>query len=176
MVPPADAPYKIVSIAGKGRGIVASRDLSPDVFFLRESSVIVLPPSPITRSWFFTVLPRNALEAILLLHNNALDERMFSKQDDSPVSRLLDQLFAISETNVFGCPTASGNVILLAFAGSLFNHSDTPNVAWYWSDARDEMVFHTLRGVKKGDELEINYFGESTGAKLVERKREHGIL
>lgn len=41
--------------------------------------------------------------------------------------------------------------------GCIYNHSDTPNTA-YWHDAdRDLIVFHTIRPVRAGEQLFVNY-------------------
>lgn len=40
--------------------------------------------------------------------------------------------------------------------GSLYNHSDTPNIAWVdWVD--NVKIFYALRDIKKGEELFFNY-------------------
>jgi len=40
--------------------------------------------------------------------------------------------------------------------GSLYNHSDNPNIEWRGVNAR-YMDFHTVRNIKKGEQLFIHY-------------------
>lgn len=48
-----------------------------------------------------------------------------------------------------------GTCIVLGY-GSLYNHSDTPNIAWVdWVD--NVKIFYALRDIKKGEELFFNY-------------------
>jgi len=43
--------------------------------------------------------------------------------------------------------------------GMLFNHSSTPNVAYYREDTElgPEMILYALRNIRKGEELFYNY-------------------
>lgn len=41
--------------------------------------------------------------------------------------------------------------------GSLYNHSHEPNVTNYFDFKKEQLVFESLRKIKKGEELLINY-------------------
>lgn len=41
--------------------------------------------------------------------------------------------------------------------GSLFNHSDTPNVGWYMNKQEGYIAYRTTRDINKGEALEICY-------------------
>lgn len=41
--------------------------------------------------------------------------------------------------------------------GSLFNHSDTPNIEWDFNEENQLILFYTLREIKQNEELTINY-------------------
>lgn len=158
---PFGAPYEVVNIAGKGRGLIASRDIKVGETILQDTPVLVLPPSPANMMIFLT-LPRKALEAILLLHNQKPDLNSFATLFDVPVHRLMDMMQGITDTNSFAVSDAAeaaygSGIGVLLLTGSLFNHSDTPNVEREWDVATEKMVFTSLQDIKKGDELEISY-------------------
>lgn len=67
---------------------------------------------------------------------------------ESEVHDLLDRyVFGYSKHHV---ALALGN-------GSLYNHSASPNAYCYFSDDREQLIFETLRPIKKGEEICINY-------------------
>jgi len=41
--------------------------------------------------------------------------------------------------------------------GSLYNHSDKPNVTNYFDFDNQQLIFEAIRDIKKGEELLINY-------------------
>lgn len=46
--------------------------------------------------------------------------------------------------------------------GSLFNHSYTPNAAFYNNKDNLLIIFYALSNIKAGDEITVNYNGEPT--------------
>ena len=67
---------------------------------------------------------------------------------ESEVHDLLDRyVFSYSKHHV---ALALGN-------GSLYNHSSKPNAYCYFTDDREQLIFETLRPIKKGEEILINY-------------------
>ncbi|TVY76033.1 hypothetical protein LSUE1_G007789 [Lachnellula suecica] len=173
---PNGASYEIVNIAGKGRGIIASRDIKAGETILEEAPVLVLPPESVAILIFLT-LPREALEAILLLYNEHPGVKRLSAAQDIPVHRLVDLLQGILNTNAFGTHCVScGNVGVLLLTGSLFNHSDNANVTRQWDDATEKMVFTSERDIKVGEELVLDYVPGMVGLERVERLRGYGIL
>jgi hypothetical protein len=52
-------------------------------------------------------------------------------------------------------------IYLIAFGyGSMYNHSDTPNIHYYYDKDINCIVYESLRDIKAGEELYISY-GES---------------
>jgi hypothetical protein len=139
---PFGASYGIVTIEGKGRGIVASRNIKTGEIILQESPVLILPPGDANTITFLT-LPQKALEALMLLHNANPDFKRFSVDLDIPVHRLLDFLKGILDSDCFSPRTSFGTIGALLLAGSLFNHSGTPNVTRGWDD-KSEVVFTSM--------------------------------
>lgn len=50
-----------------------------------------------------------------------------------------------------------GRAALALGVGSLFNHSENPNVEWQIDKKRKEIVFYTIKDVKPGRQLYIDY-------------------
>ena len=153
---PYGASYEVVAIEGKGRGMVASRDIKAGQIILEESPVLLLPPGTIDIILLLT-LPRKALEAILLLHNAKPNNNRFTLLKDIPVHRLLDLMSGILDTNSFDGTASCGSTGVLLLRGSLFNHSDTPNMFHDWNGDDEIYVFTAQRDIKKDEELVFNY-------------------
>lgn len=172
---PFGAPFEVVTIPGKGRGMIASRDIKAGEIVLRVTPVIILPHE-MSVPMFFLTLPKQALEAILLLHNHYPQNRRFSDDMDIPVHRLFDLTQGIMDSNSFDALRASvGPLTVLLLAGSMFNHSDSRNLDRIWDDGNNTMLFISTRDIKKGEELEVDYVQGVTGVARVAGKRRYGI-
>ncbi|CAJ2507372.1 Uu.00g085580.m01.CDS01 [Anthostomella pinea] len=97
---PLGAPFEIASINGKGRGLIASRIINAGEVILEDSPVLLLPFKAAS-DLIFLLLPRKALEALLLLHNAHPNEGKYTVMMDIPVHHLLDQLSGVLSTNAF---------------------------------------------------------------------------
>ncbi|KAE9376480.1 hypothetical protein N431DRAFT_529532 [Stipitochalara longipes BDJ] len=172
---PFGAMYKVVAVEGKGRGMIASRDIKADEIILQESPVLILPPGDANTILFLT-LPQKALEAILLLHNAKPDNNRFTNADDIPVHRLLDLISGILDTNCFTGTASYGSVGVLLLRGALFNHSNTPNVCYTLDGTKEVSIFKAERDIKGGEELEIGYVPDDLSlAAKAERLKNYGL-
>lgn len=156
-------PFEIVAIPKKGRGVIATRKIGNDCCILREAPCVVLPPAP-DHVFVLLDLPEEALQEIMLLHNKRPDERYF--KEDKRSYRLLNKLLGVLITNSSTLTTSYGDIVILLLKGSMFNHSDDPNVKQYWDEDAEQMVFESLREIKEGEELVVNYL---PGVKDAER-------
>ncbi|KAJ7785690.1 hypothetical protein B0H16DRAFT_1487669 [Mycena metata] len=156
--PSPSAPYRVVEIPGKGRGMRASRDLQAGDVVLAESPLIVLVKDKLLALNFFA-LPKHAIHALLLLHNKIPENKEFSLQQDSPQHRLLDYLKGVATTNAFEGPVHKGRerAGFIVLAGSLFNHSEEPNVYREFDVSSFKMTFTMIVSVKEGEELTVSY-------------------
>ncbi|KAJ6598438.1 hypothetical protein DFH09DRAFT_1131774 [Mycena vulgaris] len=155
---PIGAPYRVEKIPGKGRGMLAARDLAAGEIVLMEAPLIFLVKDQFNALTFFA-LPKAAIHAMMLLHNSIPDNRQFSLGIDIPQHRLLDYLKGVATTNAFSEPvevdgTQAGFIVL---TGSLFNHSNEPNVHRMFDIPAFKMVFRTVTAVKAGEELTVSY-------------------
>ncbi|KAI4957422.1 hypothetical protein J4E86_004560 [Alternaria arbusti] len=165
---PTGAPYKIVSIEGKGRGVVATRDIKAGETVLQESPVLIVPHGQFS-PLILLLLPKQALEAILLLHNAQPDETPYTKKEDFAHNRLIDALMGCVTTNAFEGGASFGQIGMVLLTGSMFNHESNPNVRRHWDQQLEQMVFKTVRDVKEGDEFTVHYSGSA------ENLRKYGI-
>ena len=141
-----------------------------------QDTPVLLLPSRTTSMLVFLTLPQKALEAILLLHNQKPDWKHWSTAQDIPIHRLMDFLQGVLDTNCFSTDNAScGRIGVLLLTGSLFNHSDSPNLTRAWGNATEKMVFTSVRDIKEGDELEIDYYPGGVGAARTERLKDYGL-
>jgi hypothetical protein len=113
--------------------VASQADVSAGSIALQDSPVLVLPPGDANLPIFLN-LPKKALEVLLLLRNAKPDYKRFSLGDDTPVHRLFDLLHGVIDTNAFGGTGIYGKVGIMLLAGSMFNHSDTPNLTRAWDD------------------------------------------
>ncbi|PVH76339.1 hypothetical protein DL98DRAFT_295895 [Cadophora sp. DSE1049] len=172
---PIGAAYEIVSMAGKGRGVIASRDITAGEIILREAPVIVLPPGESNMLLLLT-LPQKALEAVILLHNQEPEYKRASLRRDIPTYRLLDYLQGVVNTNAWTTPNAPyGGITLLLLTGSMFNHSDTPNITSSWDTATEQKEFMSIGDIKKCEELEVDYLFGVAGTDRAELLKGYGL-
>jgi len=145
---------------GKGRGLVATRKLSPGFTVLREAPVLVVSKlRPNLEKLLMDFLKHNKETQldILKLHDSV------DKPEDLTIqANLIAKLMRIVDVNSIVSYQAdmlpTKNVFLTA---SLLNHDCRPNLAWY--PAGGKIVVNVLRSVEKGEELTVSYYAESVG-------------
>lgn len=155
--------------------MVASRNINAGETVLEDTPVLILPHET-TNAILFMTLPQKALEAILLLHNEKPNARKWSVSQDIPIHRLMDFLQGTLDTNCFSTYTPDCQIGALLLAGSLFNHSDTPNLSRGWDNKSDKLIFTASRDVKEGEELLVDYVPTMKGVEKAEHlKTAYGI-
>lgn len=83
--------------------------------------------------------------------------------EESPIIRLSPGDMHFIENTILGCyvfdsPTEFSNDGFLALGlGSLFNHSDEPNVEWEVDPRNNLITFKATENIKSGKQLFINY-------------------
>jgi hypothetical protein len=156
--------FTICTIEGRGRGIIANRDMSYGEVVLKEAPLLIMPPE--MNQFTLALLPRKALESVLLLHNEkSAFFDVFDKNPSKDAScTLMHYLKEILATNSLAVGNDCHQSVLL-LKGSLFNHSDHPNVVRVWDARADEMEFVTCEDIRKGEELMIDYAPDGWGDK-----------
>lgn len=97
-----------------------------------------------------------------LLERGVFADKKFKRADiveACPVIPISEEDFAkLKGTALENYPFSwkgTGTCIVLGY-GSLYNHSDTPNIAWVdWVD--NVKIFYALRDIEKGEELLFDY-------------------
>ncbi|XMA14360.1 hypothetical protein WAI453_007151 [Rhynchosporium graminicola] len=122
-------------------------------------------------------VPQKALEAIILLHNQSAEQKPFSPHSDPSYFCVVEILSGILNTNAFCQNSHVGKIGMLLLVGSMFIHSDKPNIDRALDDASEKLIFKSNRDIKKGEDLEIDYCpdlsAESKGKWMKDR---YGIL
>jgi hypothetical protein len=98
----------------------------------------------------------------LLLHNAFPDNKEFTSKKDIPHHRLMDALVGVLNTNAFEGEASYGDVGLLQLTGSLFNHEKNYNVTRRWNETTEQLVFTTLRHIRKGEKLTVMYAADTS--------------
>jgi len=111
------------------------------------------------------LLPKQALEAILLLHYAQPDKTPFTKMNNDAHHRLTDALMGCVTTNAFEGEASFGQIGMVILTGSMFNHESFPNVRRHWDKQLEQMVFKTVRDVKEGEEFTVHYSGSAENLK-----------
>ncbi|OCH86600.1 SET domain-containing protein [Obba rivulosa] len=149
-------PFRIVELLGKGKGVIATRDIRQGEIILREKPLFVVPSS-ITSS-------PGAL--LLDLLSGLTDKQEASYYDLSyvnlpqglhPGTRAYDEALtlAIFQTNAV---SAGQNVGIFPRMARL-NHgcSSAFNAVYTWREREGAIVVHALKPIKEGEELLTTY-------------------
>ncbi|MSP92855.1 MAG: SET domain-containing protein-lysine N-methyltransferase [Myxococcales bacterium] len=117
-----DRPVAVTHLAGKGRGMVAARDL-PALTLIERAPVIAFPVE----------------------HWEALDRT------------------ALTDYPFLWDPAGDGGALAMGYV-SLYNHAYEPNAMYDKEYDRGAMIIRTLRAVRAGEELTVNYNWEPDDA------------
>ncbi|KAK0201988.1 hypothetical protein DFS33DRAFT_1351269 [Desarmillaria ectypa] len=147
-------PFEVVDLPGRGKGVVAVRDIQRGELVIREKPLFIVPYST------------SDSPAALISHHvkslNGLDYHAFfnlsyvnfPKNMDPEVHR--DEVaLAIFETNA----VAAGEGVGIFPRMARLNHgcSSAFNVVYSWRQAEGEIVVHALQNISRGQELLTTY-------------------
>eukprot|EP00931_Biecheleriopsis_adriatica_P102995 TRINITY_DN77890_c0_g1_i1.p1 TRINITY_DN77890_c0_g1~~TRINITY_DN77890_c0_g1_i1.p1 ORF type:complete len:373 (-),score=52.85 TRINITY_DN77890_c0_g1_i1:108-1226(-) len=150
-------PFQSVEIAGKGIGVIATRDIAEGELVLSESPLLTWSVEASTEvgaagASLCEVVPEEVLQTINGL-SDASKQRLLSLHD-----RFADggpkTLLGILSTNGF---SHSDGLMILCEATSRFNHSCCPNCESTFYDGADEKQIYASRAIQEGEELCIPY-------------------
>ncbi|KAI9745868.1 MAG: hypothetical protein M1818_000549 [Claussenomyces sp. TS43310] len=150
--------FTLQTIPNKGKGLIASQDISPGTCILSEAPLFTTASltsrETIERDLGTIVrsLPREGQRAFLSLHNNHPGR---------------DPLSNIVRTNAY--PLGPGSSIGAIFPTiARLNHSCRPNAQHAWNPAQQRETVRALRHIPAGAELTLSY---SAGGPSDERRR-----
>ena len=155
-VVPESAAYKLVKIEGKGRGLVAARNLEVGDLVVSEKAFLKLPNQLLPRPSYETMLRSSEtmsglqpdLRAKLMKLSCPLDAIL---EDESQILCFKFMANRISIGN-------KSNESAVFEVISMINHSCKPNVAWFTKE-EDEMLkeVRVCRKIKEGEEIVASY-------------------
>lgn len=147
-------------IPGKGKGLVATRHISPGTVLISESPLFTTESledaNTIEKDLARIVrgLPKDDQRAFLLLHNNF-------KGEPNPFSNIVR-----SNGYPLGPSSEIGGIFPLV---SRINHSCRPNAQHAYNEKLKSMLVHAVREIPAGEELTLSYLngGPSTQRKQI---------
>ena len=151
MLNAVDSIYRVESILGKGRGIIANRSIDRGTVILSEAPFI-LQTLGLTQSTIKDSLSRKSVE----------DQRRYLELKNCHRGTL-PPLLGIFRTNALPCGShdsftgQTADTAGIFLQGSLFNSSCLPNVNNCWDPTNRVIVFRALRDIAEGEELSICY-------------------
>lgn len=147
-----DILWKLEPIPGKGKGLVATRDISPGTLILSDPPLIttdVITSVETTEkdlAQSLKALPKDSQRAYLSLHNNYPGK--------NPLSNIV-------RSN--GYPLGPGSNVGGVFANvSRINHSCRPNAKHTWNASLKQQTVYAIRPIAAGHELTLSYLQGGT--------------
>ncbi|GAA5851414.1 hypothetical protein JCM5353_006869 [Sporobolomyces roseus] len=162
---------EVVDVPGKGKGIVALRDLEEGDLLFSEKPVVVVDRN----------LQLSVPEMVSYLDRQVSslseeDSKAFNQLAIAPPAKSEATSYGIAMTNGISIETgpSEGGVFLLA---SRLNHSCRPSVAWRWDSKEEKLRVQLVRSVKKGEELTVSYTPamEQSGPRRATLQRRYGF-
>ncbi|GAA5916834.1 hypothetical protein JCM8208_006997 [Rhodotorula glutinis] len=141
----AAAPFELVDIPGKGKGLVATRNLKTGEQILVETPQIVLPAVECTEEAVAAAVAQLSPSDRVAFHSLALAD----------IHEHLGPHHGRFMTNAFEYNMKGG----LCLVGARFNHSCAPNVGRRWDPVTGEVRHVASVDIDKGSELEFCYEG-----------------
>ncbi|KAL0578969.1 hypothetical protein V5O48_003061 [Marasmius crinis-equi] len=146
--------FYVQDIPGKGKGVIAARDIQPGELIIHEDPLFIVPPkisvspSALIHSNLQRVDPK-AREAFFNLSYVNLPAHVDPEEDEAEVA------LAIFQTNA----VAAGDGVGIFPRMARLNHgcSSAFNVVYTWREKEGALVVHALKGITKGQELLTTY-------------------
>ncbi|KAJ6512016.1 hypothetical protein C8R47DRAFT_1093165 [Mycena vitilis] len=147
-------PYVVADLPGKGKGLVATRDIEPGELVLQESPLFTVPPSvhgsPVALVWrLLHEAPPAGRAAFGNLSYVHFPEGM------DPEAHPEEIALAIFQTNA----VAAGDRVGIFPRMARLNHgcSSAFNVVYTWREREQQLFIYALRNISKGQELLTTY-------------------
>jgi len=157
--------FKEVELAGKGTGLVASKDLPPGVLLLSESPLLTIPWWQRLAQFNRTKERRELLSKQLQGLSNEKQERFWKLSDCKAEPGENPSIDGIWRTNNFALGPSgpkTNNGLFLKI--SRFNHSCRPLAEFSWNPVRKKQEVRVVRPIKSGTEITVSYFSHIVAA------------
>ncbi|KAF9778035.1 hypothetical protein BJ322DRAFT_511650 [Thelephora terrestris] len=151
-------PYNVVDIPGKGKGVIATRDITRGELLYKESPLFIVPsqisiPPAELMGKILPTLSKSQRAALFNLSYVRLPPNL-SKADHDHDAQLA---LAITQTNGISAGTRGVGVFPNV---SRLNHgcSRAFNAVYNWREKEQKLVVHAIRPIKEGQEILTAYF------------------
>jgi len=147
--------FKVESVAGKGMGMIASRDIKQGETILKEDPVLVLD----------LMAPEPERHSTLLAQFNKLGDRdkrkieaLYDFDPEGDANTKIMRIFKSNSIQVGFSDTPAGLYPTVA----RINHSCSPNVVWSWKKGKEKFrkEVRALTNISRGQELCTNYIDD----------------
>ena len=154
---PANVPYKLVQIEGKGRGLVATKNLEVGDLVFEEKAFLKLSRISTEATWAFYKIVFPLIEPELqskLMNLFPVDDANLNNLDKNQI--LLRKFNAnCFEVEDEAAPVQQAAVFEML---SMINHSCESNVMWFADEVdKTRIEVRVCRRIKKGDEIVLSY-------------------
>ena len=162
----ANVPCKLVEIEGKGRGLVATKDLEVGDLVFKEKSFLRLPtkaPEAFYEAAFSSLEPsiQSKLMNLHPVHSEFLQGYFANCSSGLLRSKILQAKFNANcfEVKDDAAPVQEAAVFEML---SMINHSCESNVMWFPEEAdKTKIELRVCRNIKEGEEIVLSYISLS---------------
>ena len=159
----ANVPYKLVQIEGKGRGLVATKDLEVGDLVFKEKAFLRLPTKA-NEAAFSSLEPsiQSKLMNLHPFHSEFLQGYFANCPSNLLRSKILQAKFTANcfEVEDDAVPYQVEAVFEML---SMINHSCESNVMWFAEEVDKTMIeVRVCRRIKEGDEIVLSYISLSS--------------
>ncbi|KAJ4352511.1 uncharacterized protein N0V89_007860 [Didymosphaeria variabile] len=143
--------YAVEDIPGKGRGLIATKDIAKGTRIISEKPIVSISQSG-----------GNIEQLQLSMHQQVNSLREADKQEFlsmmniCPYNNSTEEWFGIVRTNALpmGPDLDAGGVFLHACR---INHACDNNATNFWNENINQLTIHAIRDIRKGEEITISY-------------------
>ena len=151
--------YQVVEVAGKGRGLVATKILETGDLVLSEKMFLKLDVDSAKDVSVFQRLDPETKEKLEKLSCPA-GELDFDRSDpDQYLAQCLLKKFSLNRI----CTLEKSDSCAVFETISLINHSCIPNVYWFWLEDKTTMEIRVLKKIEVGEEIVATYIHLHSG-------------
>jgi hypothetical protein len=149
--------YDIVSIPGKGLGLIASVSIPPGTHILNEAPLVAVPVPELHESGYALQAMLHSLQTGFASLTPAEKESFLSLHDHrfpGDAEANTDKLLSIFRSNAYN--TGASHVGLFPKIARI-NHSCRPNCGNYWDEKSNLRVIYAARDIAPGEEITVSY-------------------
>lgn len=161
---PVSSLWRLDTIPGKGKGLIATQNITPGTLILSDSPLITtecitsIETTEKDLARALKALPKDHQREFLSLHNNYPGK-------GSPLSNIV-------RSN--GYPLGPGSEVGGVFPNvSRMNHSCRPNAKHTWNEKLKQQTVYAIHPIAEGEELYLSYLAGGTSEERKETLKEH---